>query len=85
LRDASKAGCSLVTIMVANLDATAEAITGRGIEPTKLEDYGEARMYVFHEPRRQRERRGRRSGEGDELSRSSTRKSGPSSASRDDG
>jgi predicted enzyme related to lactoylglutathione lyase len=36
--------------MVADLDATAEAITGRGIEPTELEDYGEARKYVFHDP-----------------------------------
>ena len=36
--------------LVADLDATAEAITGRGIEPTELEDYGEARKYVFHDP-----------------------------------
>jgi hypothetical protein len=43
LEDAPKAGRALVTIMVADLDATAEAITGRGIEPTELEDYGEAR------------------------------------------
>ncbi len=50
LEDASKAGSALVTIMVADLDATAEAIGGRGIEPTELEDYGEARKYVFHDP-----------------------------------
>ena len=30
--------------------ASVEAITGRGIEPTELEDYGEARKYVFHDP-----------------------------------
>ena len=36
--------------MVADLDATAEAISGRGIEPTALEDYGEARKYVYHDP-----------------------------------
>jgi hypothetical protein len=47
LEDAPKAGRALVTVMVADLDATAEAITGRGIEPTELEDYGEARKYVF--------------------------------------
>ena len=50
LEDAPNAGSALVTIMVADLDATAEAITGRGIEPTELEDYGEARKYVFHDP-----------------------------------
>jgi hypothetical protein len=49
LEDTPKAGSALVTIMVADLDATAEAITGRGIEPTKLEDYGEARKYLFHD------------------------------------
>jgi predicted enzyme related to lactoylglutathione lyase len=36
--------------MVADLDATAEAISERGIEPTELEDYGEARKFVFHDP-----------------------------------
>ena len=50
LEDAPKAGSAIVTIMVADLDATAEAISGRGIEPTELEDYGEARKYVFHDP-----------------------------------
>jgi len=50
LQDAAKAGSALLTIMVADLDATAEAIRGRGIEPTELEDYGEARKYVFHDP-----------------------------------
>ncbi len=50
LEDAPKAGSALVTIMVADLDATAEAISERGIEPTELEDYGEARKYVFHDP-----------------------------------
>ena len=39
-----------MTVMVADLDATAEAISGRGIEPKELEDYGEARKYVFHDP-----------------------------------
>jgi hypothetical protein len=34
LEDPPKAGCGLVTIMVADLDATAVAITARGIEPT---------------------------------------------------
>ena len=50
LEDAPKAGSALVTIMVADLAATAEAIRGRGIEPTDFEDYGEARKYVFHDP-----------------------------------
>ncbi len=50
LQDAGKAGSALVTIMVADLEATAEAISGRGIQPTELEDYGEARKYVFHDP-----------------------------------
>jgi catechol 2,3-dioxygenase-like lactoylglutathione lyase family enzyme len=50
LQDAAKAGSALVTIMVADLDATAEAIRERGIEPTELEDYGQARKYVFHDP-----------------------------------
>jgi predicted enzyme related to lactoylglutathione lyase len=50
LQDAPKAGSALVTIMVADLDATAEAIRERGIEPTELEDYGQARKYVFHDP-----------------------------------
>jgi catechol 2,3-dioxygenase-like lactoylglutathione lyase family enzyme len=50
LEDAPTAGCALVTIMVADVDATAEAIIGRGIEPTELEDYGQARKYVFHDP-----------------------------------
>ena len=50
LEDAAKAGSALVTIMVADLDTTAEAISWRGIEPTELEDYGEARKYVFHDP-----------------------------------
>jgi catechol 2,3-dioxygenase-like lactoylglutathione lyase family enzyme len=50
LEDAARAGSALVTIMVADLDATAGAITGRGIDPTELEDYGEARKYVFHDP-----------------------------------
>ena len=50
LEDATKAGSALVTIMVADLDATAEAISVRGIHPTELEDYGEARKYVFHDP-----------------------------------
>ncbi|MGX5653608.1 VOC family protein [Geodermatophilus nigrescens] len=50
LEDAPKSGAALVTIMVADLDATAEAIRQRGIEPTGLEDYGEARKYVFHDP-----------------------------------
>lgn len=50
LQDAAKAGSALVTIMVADLDGTAEAIRGRGIEPTELEDYGQARKYVFHDP-----------------------------------
>ena len=49
LEDSARAGNALVTIMVADLDATAEAISGRGIEPTELEDYGEARKYVFHD------------------------------------
>lgn len=50
LQDAARAGSALVTIMVANLDATAEAIRARGIEPAELEDYGQARKYVFHDP-----------------------------------
>jgi hypothetical protein len=50
LEDAAKAGSALVTIMVADLDATAEAISVRGVDPTELEDYGEARKYVFHDP-----------------------------------
>lgn len=50
LEDAAMAGSALVTIMVADLDATAGAIRERGIEPTELEDYGEARKYVFHDP-----------------------------------
>lgn len=49
LQDSERAGSALVTIMVADLDATAEAIRRRGIEPTELEDYGEARKYVFHD------------------------------------
>ena len=48
--DAPKAGSALVTVMVADLDATIEAIRRRGIEPTEFEDYGEARKYVFHDP-----------------------------------
>ena len=36
--------------MVAELDATVAAIADRGIEPTELEDYGESRKYVFHDP-----------------------------------
>ena len=35
-QDAAKAGRELVTLMAADLDATAEAIGGRGIEPTGL-------------------------------------------------
>jgi catechol 2,3-dioxygenase-like lactoylglutathione lyase family enzyme len=50
LEDAPKAGCALVTMMVADLDSTVAAIAGRGIEPTALEDYGAARKYVFHDP-----------------------------------
>lgn len=50
LEDAPKAGSALITIMVADLDATAQAIRGRGIEPTKFEDYGEARKYVLYDP-----------------------------------
>lgn len=50
LEDAPKAGNALVTIMVADLDATVEAIRGRGVEPTAFEDYGEARKCVFHDP-----------------------------------
>jgi catechol 2,3-dioxygenase-like lactoylglutathione lyase family enzyme len=50
LEDAPKAGSALIAIMVADLDATADAISGRGIEPTELEHYGEARKYVFHDP-----------------------------------
>src|SRR3954463_4931509 len=50
LQDAPKAGSALVTIMVADLDATAEAIRERGIEPTEFENYGQARKYVFHDP-----------------------------------
>lgn len=50
LEDAPKAGSALITIMVADLNATAEAIRERGIEPTEFEDYGEARKYVFHDP-----------------------------------
>src|SRR4051812_22056828 len=50
LQDAPRAGCALATIMVDDLDAAAQAITERGIEPTELEDYGEARKYVFHDP-----------------------------------
>ena len=50
LEDAARAGSALVTIMVADLVATAEAIRGRGIEPTDLEDYDAARKYVFHDP-----------------------------------
>ena len=50
LQDAPRAGSALVTIMVADLDATAEAIRERGIAPIELEDYGEARKYVFHDP-----------------------------------
>lgn len=49
LEDPVAAGSALVTIMVADLDTTAKAITARGIEPTALEDYGEARKYVFHD------------------------------------
>ena len=50
LEDSAKAGGALVTIMVADLDGTAQAISSRGIEPTELEDYGGARKYVFHDP-----------------------------------
>ena len=50
LEDAPKAGSALVTVMVADLDATIEAIRRRGIEPTEFEDYGEACKYVFHDP-----------------------------------
>ena len=50
LEDTAAAGSALVTIMVADLDVTVEAIRGRGITPTELEDYGEARKYVFHDP-----------------------------------
>ena len=50
LEDAARAGSALVTLMVADLDTAAEAISGRGIEPTELEDYGEALKYVFHDP-----------------------------------
>src|SRR5690349_11988710 len=50
LQDAPKAGRALVTIMVADLDATVTAIAGRGIQPTECEDYGEARKCVFHDP-----------------------------------
>ena len=50
LEDAAKAGSALVTIMVPDLDATAEAIRRRGIEPTELEDHGDARKYTFHDP-----------------------------------
>ncbi|WP_336029046.1 VOC family protein [Geodermatophilus sp. FMUSA9-8] len=50
LENAPKAGSALVTIMVADLDATAKAMSGRGVYPTKLEDYGEVRKYVFHDP-----------------------------------
>ena len=50
LEDAPRAGSALVTIMVADLEAAAAAIRGRGIGPTELEDYGEARKYVFHDP-----------------------------------
>lgn len=49
LEDSAGAGSSLVTIMVADLDTTAEAIRKRGIEPTEVEDYGQARKYVFHD------------------------------------
>ena len=49
-QDPARAGNALVTIMVADLDATVEVIAGRGIAPTELEDYGEARKYVFHDP-----------------------------------
>ena len=50
LEDAARAGGALVTIMVADLDATTEATRGRGIEPTEPEDYGEARKHVLHDP-----------------------------------
>ena len=50
LEDPARAGSALVTVMVADLDVTVRAIGGRGIEPTELEDYGEARKYVFHDP-----------------------------------
>lgn len=50
LQDASRAGGALVTIMVADLDTTIETITGRGIDPTDLEDHGDARKYAFHDP-----------------------------------
>ena len=50
LQDPARAGSALVTIMVADLDATVDAIRQRGVEPTELEDYGAARKYVFHDP-----------------------------------
>ncbi len=50
LEDGPKAGSALVTIMVPDLDATAAAISARGITPTAFERYGEARKYVFHDP-----------------------------------
>ena len=50
LEDVPNAGCALVTLMVADLDATVTAIIAHGIRPTELEDYGEARKYVFHDP-----------------------------------
>lgn len=50
LQDASRAGGSLVTVMVADVDAVVAAIRSRGIAPVELEEYGEARKYVFHDP-----------------------------------
>jgi catechol 2,3-dioxygenase-like lactoylglutathione lyase family enzyme len=49
LEDASRAGTGLVTLMVADLDSTVAAIRGHGIEPSDVEDHGEARKYVFHD------------------------------------
>ena len=49
LEDKRRAGSALITIMIGDLDATIAAISERGIEPTDLEDYGEARKYVFHD------------------------------------
>src|SRR3954454_22258561 len=39
LEDAPKAGSALIAIMLADLAATPDAISGRAIEPTELEDY----------------------------------------------
>lgn len=48
--DSAAAGSALVTIMVADLDETVRAIAERGIEPTDLEEHGEARKYAFRDP-----------------------------------